>query len=205
MFTMEMTTWTVLSTMILFPQAVISFFIACFIVIVSFYLFQIFAVTFKHVHRIISQHIAFTFSIKLYMYHYTLDFQLISPHVFTCRMLYYQTLIDKIYLSKFTCENTPILFLPVRYNRLINKYLSGRLIYWNTCLDNISTIGIDFTLYISLSEKYLYGAVKYLVTYYHICIRLCRCFETLVLCNTHLNIGPRFNFFCYSEKLLPFT
>ena len=103
-FYTEMKTRTDLWPMILISQAVYLFLTACSNDnCIYFYLYQLFASFFIHVHRTISQQTVFTFTISLYMYHCTFDIQ-VTSHDFTCGMFYTQPAIDKIYLSYFSCK-----------------------------------------------------------------------------------------------------
>ena len=135
-----------------YPQPIILLFIGCLLLyLVSFihiYLSYIkFICKYRLFQSILLLYRQLFFNTRFSSCTLSFDFNVTPLHVFTCVKYYTQLFIGKIYLSLFTCKNIPILFLPVRYNRLINKYLSSQLIYWNTCLDNKPAIGVDFTLY----------------------------------------------------------
>ena len=142
MIEMAMTTWNCLWTLNLAPQAVNFYFTACLIF-----------------HQMCKKLLFCTCILSS-------DFQLTSPHdfhYFTCKLI-----IDKIYLLLFTCINILIRYLPVHCNCLINTYLGSRNTYWKTCHFNIGAIGVDFTLYYSMSIKYLKCAIKYSLNFIHV-------------------------------------
>ena len=135
--------------------------------------------------RLISLNRYFNFNTQFSTCISSSDFELISPHVhthvfFTDFVLislhdffHSKLFIDKIYLCHFTCIDILLRYLPVHCNTLINKYLGSRNTYWKSCHFNIGVIGFIFSLYYSLSIKYLKCALKYLMNYIHVFIRPC--------------------------------
>ena len=79
--------------------------------------------------------------------------------------------IGEIFLIP-TCTYTYLIrYLPVRYTWLIKIHLSLQILFLSTGFDNTPTLCVEFILHLSLLEKYLISAVKYLLTYVHTLIR----------------------------------
>ena len=161
-FDLVKTTRNWLWTEILAPQAINLFFIACFFIIHMCKVFLFSTCILPSYFELLSP--------KVHT-HAFFDFLLTSHHDFfhsTCQLIF-----DKIYLCHLTCIDILIRYLPVYCNRLITKYLGSRNTYWKTCHFNIGVIDVDFSLYYSLSIKYLKCAIKYLMNFLHLSNRPC--------------------------------
>ena len=85
--------------------------------------------------------------------------------------IYTLPVIGKIYLIPTCTYTCPINYLPVRYTWLLKIHFSLQMNFLSTGFNNTPTLWVEFILHLSLLEKYLISAVKYLLTYVHILIR----------------------------------
>ena len=134
------------------------------------------------------QHNVFYFNTPIYMYLNPLS------HVFYTFYLpvhYTRPVIGKKYLPSTICID---LHLTVRLTCLIDIHLIDQLFLWFTHSDkNIPVIDLfltTFTPYKTLSKKYLNGAVKIIVTYLYVYIRLINVSPLLV--RSYCNFLPQF-------------
>lgn len=75
-------------------------------------------------------------------------------------------------LSGYLPVHMPVysVYLPVHYTFLINIHSTAEILFWFTSIDKIPALLADFTLLFSLSEKFVNGAVMYLLTSVYILI-----------------------------------
>ena len=197
-FDLEKMTRTGSSTMIFLFRAALLFCTACFLI--SLYINTLF---FGHVYYRI-----FRSCTLILNFHITHTCTLVhicnlpKLHLVAFHAVLY---IVKIYLSHFTWLDILVVYMPVPCNRLINKYLSSRIIYWFTCHCNLPAIEIDLSHSICYRKKCLYCATKYSMTYVH--VYLWRCINFVPLSTNVKLTGLSFNFerrfiFCKEISLL---